>query len=169
MTFIIYGIVVLVKYLPLYFYQIRKDFIKEMTKLLINSLRIFSLLIPFFLRLDMLWAILYWTILIWGYVTKKQQQFILAFFIVLIYIPFFLHFSSTFLDGQSSDIIVEMNRGNHEDWNRTTAEKLQAWLLTHPDDPEVLFTLGTMEKREGRYSQAEEFYQRAIQQKPKFQ
>jgi tetratricopeptide (TPR) repeat protein len=168
MTFIIYGIVVLVKYLPLYFYQIRKDFNKEMTKLLINSLRIFSLLIPFFLRLDMLWAILYWTILIWGYVTKKQQQFILAFFIVLVYIPFFLHFSSTFLDGQSSDVIVEINRGNHEDQNRTTAEKLQAWLLTHPDDPEVLLTLGTMEKREGRYSQAEEFYQRAIQQKPKY-
>ena len=168
MTFIIYGIVVLVKYLPLYFYQIRKDFSKEMTKLLINSLRIFSLLIPFFLRLDMLWAILYWSVLIWGYVTKKQRQFILSFFIVLVYIPFFLHSSSTFLDGQSSDVIVEINRANHEDQNRTTAEKLRAWLLTHPDDPEVLFTLGLMEKREGRYSQAEEFYQRAIQQNPKF-
>ena len=168
MTFIIYGIVVLVKYLPLYFYQIRRDFIKEMTKLLINSLRIFSLLIPFFLRLDMLWAILYWSVLIWGYVTKKQRQFILSFFVVLVYIPFFLHSSSTFLDGQSSDVTVEINRANHEDQNRTTAEKLRAWLLTHPDDPEVLFTLGLMEKRESRYSQAEEFYQRAIQQNPKF-
>ena len=168
MTFIIYGIVVLVKYLPLYFYQIRRDFSKEMTKLLINSLRIFSLLIPFFLRLDMLWAILYWSVLIWGYVTKKQRQFILSFFVVLVYIPFFLHSSSTFLDGQSSDVTVEINRANHEDQNRTTAEKLRAWLLTHPDDPEVLFTLGLMEKRESRYSQAEEFYQRAIQQNPKF-
>jgi len=168
MTFLIYGIVVLVKYLPLYFYQIRKDFIKEMKKLLINSLRIFSLLIPFFLRLDILWAILYWSILIWGYVTKKQQQFILAFFIVLIYVPFFLQFSSRILDEPSSDIIIEMNRGNYEGWNRTTVEKLQAWSLTHPDDSEALFTLGLMEKREGRYSEAEEFYQRAIQQKPKF-
>ena len=168
MTFIIYGIVVLVKYLPLYFYQIRKNFGKEIIKLLINSLRIFSLLIPFFLRLDMLWAILYWSVLIWGYVTKKQRQFILSFFIVLVYIPFFLHSSSTFLNGLSSDVIVEMNRANHEDWNRATGEKLRAWLLTHPDDPEVLFTLGSMEKREGRYPQAEEFYQRAIQQNPKF-
>jgi tetratricopeptide (TPR) repeat protein len=168
MTFIIYGIVVLVKYLPLYFYQIRKDFNKEITKLLINSLRIFSLLVPFFLRLDMLWAILYWSVLIWGYITKKQRQFILSFLIVLVYVPFFLHSSSTFLDGLSSDVILEMNRANHEDWNRTTGEKLRSWLLTHPDDPEVLFTLGLMEKREGRYSQAEEFYQRANQQNPKF-
>ena len=168
MTFIIYGIIVLVKYLPLFFYQIRRDSNKEITKLLINSLRILSLLIPFFLRLDMLWAILYWSVLIWGYVTKKQRRFILSFFIVLVYVPFLLHSFSISLNGPSSDVFVEMHRANYEDWNRATGEKLRAWLLTHPDDPEVLFTLGSMEKREGRYAQAEEFYQRAIQQNPKF-
>ena len=49
-----------------------------------------------------------------------------------------------------------------------TEGKLRAWLSTHPDDPEVLFTLGLMSKRQGRYSQAEEFYQRAVQQDPQF-
>jgi len=168
MSFIIFGIVVLVKYLPIYFRQIRKNFTKEISKLLINSLRIFLLLIPFFLRLNMLWAVLYWSILLWGYVTKKERRFILLFLIVLVYGSFFLGSSSGFLDEPSSDVIVEMNRANHEDWDRATMEKLRARLLTHPDDAEVLFTLGLIEKREGRYAQAEEFYQRAIQQNPSF-
>jgi tetratricopeptide (TPR) repeat protein len=168
MTFVIFTIVLLVKYLPLYFYQMRKTVAKGMLKPFVNGLRILLLLIPFFLRLDMLWAILYWSILLWGFVTKRQRQLIILFLIILIYIPYFIRFSSAFLDGPSSDIIVEMNRANHEDWDRSTEDKLRAWLQTTPDDPEVLFTLGLIEKREGRYDQAEEFYQRAIQQNPRF-
>ena len=78
--------------------------------------------------------------------------------------PFLLFF----FRGPSSDIILEMNQANHENWDKGTEEKLRAWLLAHPDDPEVLFTLGLIEKRQGRYPQAEEFYRRAIQQDPKF-
>ena len=168
MTFIIFGIVVMVKYLPLYFYDIRKNMTQEISRLLINSLKIFILFIPFFFRLDILWAIFFWSVLLWGYVSKREKQFILIFLIVLVYLPFFLRSSSSFLDGASSDIILEMNQANHEDWGRATEEKLRAWLATHPDDPEVLFTLGLAEKRQGRYPEAEEFYRRAIQQDPKF-
>jgi tetratricopeptide (TPR) repeat protein len=168
MTFIIFGIVVIIKYLPLYFYDIRRNLTQEISRLFISSLKIFSLFIPFFLRLDMLWAILYWSILLWGYVKKREKQFILFFLIVLVYLPFFLRSSSSFLDGPSSDIILDMNQANHEGWDRGTEGKLRAWLSPHPDDLEVLFTLGLVEKRQGRYSQAEELYQRAIQQDPKF-
>ena len=168
MTFIIFGIVVMIKYFPLYFYDIRKNLTQEISRLLINSLKIFILFIPFFFRLDMLWAIFFWSVLLWGYVTKREKQFILVFLIVLVYLPFFLRSSSSFLDGASSDIILEMNQANHEDWGRATEEKLRAWLVTHPDDSEVLFSLGLVEKRQGHYPEAEEFYRKAIQQDPKF-
>jgi tetratricopeptide (TPR) repeat protein len=168
MTFIIFGIVVLIRYLPLYFYEIRKGLTQEISRLVINSLKIFFLLIPFFLRLDILWAILFWSVLLWGYVTNKERQFILFFLIVLVYLPFFLMSSSSFLNGDASDVILDMNQANYEGWNRSTEERLLAWVSTHPDDSEVLFSLGLIEKRQGRYSQAEEFYQRAIQQNPKF-
>ncbi len=168
LTFMISGIVVVIKYLPLYFYDIRKHFTQEISSWLINGLKFFFLFIPFFLRLDMLWSILFWSILLWGYVTKQEKQFLLFFLILLVYLPFFLRSSSSFLDGPSSDVILGMHQANHEDWDRTTGEKLQAWLLTHPDDTEVLFTLGLIEKRQGRYPQAEEFYKKAIHQDPKF-
>lgn len=168
MTFIIFGIVVMIKYFPLYFYDIRKNMTQEISRLLINSLKIFFLFIPFFFRLDMLWALFFWSVLLWGYVSKREKQFVLVFLIVLVYLPFFLRSSSSFLDGTSSDVILEMNQTNHENWGRATEEKLRAWLVAHPDDPEVLFSLGLVEKRQGHYPAAEEFYRRAIQQDPQF-
>jgi tetratricopeptide (TPR) repeat protein len=168
MTFIIFSIVVMVKHLPLYFYDIRKNVTHETSGLLINSLKIFVFFIPFFLRLDMLWALFFWSILLWGYVTKRDKQFIFIFLIVLVYFPFFLRSFSSFLDGGSSDIILEMNQTNHEDLGKSTEEKLRNWLVTHPNDVEVLFSLGLAEKRQGHYPEAEEFYRKAIQLDPKF-
>ena len=168
MTFIIFGIVVMIKYFPLYFYDIRKNMTQEISRLLFNSLKIIILFIPFFFRLDMVWALFLWSVLLWGYVTKREKQLILVFLIVSVYLPFFLRSSSSFLDGASSDILFEMNQTNHEDWGRATEEKLGTWLTTHPNDSEVLFTLGLAKKRKGDYAEAEEFYRKAIQQDPKF-
>ncbi len=168
MALIIFGIILLVKYFPLYFYDIRRNLTQEISALILNSLKIFVLFIPLFLRLDILWSILYWSILLWGYVSKRERQLILIFFIVVVYLPFFLRTSSTFLDSPSSDIILDLNQANHEDWNKTTEERLRRWLTSSPDDPEVLFTLGLLEKRQGHYVQAEEFYRRALQSDGKF-
>ena len=54
LTFMLFGIVVLVKYFPLYVYDIRKNLTQEVSKIVLNGLKIFVLFIPFFLRLDML-------------------------------------------------------------------------------------------------------------------
>jgi tetratricopeptide (TPR) repeat protein len=168
MAFIIFGIVVLIKYLPLYFYDIRRNMTQEISGLLLNSLKIFILFIPFFFRLDMLWALLFWSILLWGYVSNREKQLILVFLIVLVYLPFYLRSSSSFLDGPSSDIILEMNQANHENWVKGTEEKLKTWLTDHPQDAEVLFSLGLAEKKQGHYPAAEDFFLRAIQRDSQF-
>src|SRR4030042_1571650 len=108
---------ILMKYLPLYFYDIQKSLTQEVSRLIINSFKIFFLFIPFFLRLDMLWALLFWTILLWGYVSKRERQLIFFFFIVVIYLPFFLRTSSSFLNTSSSEVILEMHRANYEAWD----------------------------------------------------
>jgi tetratricopeptide (TPR) repeat protein len=168
MTFIVFGIVILTRYLPLYTYDIRRNMAQEIPTLLINSLKILVLFLPFFLRLDILWSIFFWCVLLWGYVSKREKQLVAIFLIALVYLPFFLRSFSSTLDGASSDIIFEMNQMNHEDWGRGTEEKLKAWLVNHPNDSEVLFSLGLAEKRLGRYPEAAEFYRRAIQENPRF-
>jgi len=166
MAFIIFGIVILWKYFPLYFYDIRRNLTQKVSILFVNGLKVFILFIPFFLRLDILWAILFWSILLWGYVPAKERQFAVVFLIVLVYLPFFLRTSSSFLNGPDSDIILEMNEANHENWDKGTEEKLKAWSLSRSDDLGALFTLGLVEKKQGRYPQAEDFYRRAIERDP---
>ena len=118
LTFMIFGIVVVVKYLPLYFYTIRKRLSQGIFALFLSSLKLFFLFIPFLLRLDLLWAILFWSILLWGYATKRERRFLLLFLVLLVYLPFFLRSSSTFLNEPSSEIILRMYQANHEDWDR---------------------------------------------------
>jgi tetratricopeptide (TPR) repeat protein len=168
MTFIIFGLVVLIKYLPLYVYDIQKNLTQEVSRLLLNGLKIFVFFIPLFLRLDILWAILFWTVLLWGYVSKRERQLIFIFFVVLVYFPFLLRSSSSVLNRSSSEIILEMHRANYENWDRSTEQKLRAWLSVESNDSDVLFTYGLMEKRLGGYGEAEKFYQRAISHDPKF-
>ena len=168
LTFMTFGIVVVIKYFPLYFRTIRRSLGQGIPVVFLNVLKIFCLFVPFFLRLDILWAVLFWCILLWGYVTKREKQFLLLFLILLVYLPFFLRSSSFFLDDPSSEIILRMHQANHEDWDRATVEKLRTWLLTYPNDAEVLFTLGLIEKKQDHYFLAEELYKKAIQQAPKF-
>ncbi len=168
LTFVVFGIMVMVKCVPLYFYDIRAQLTRELPNLLMNGLKVFFLFIPFLLRLDILWAILFWSILVWGYVPNREKRIILFFFIAVVYLPFFLRASSSLLDDPSSEVLLDMSRANYEEWDRTTEERLRTWLSRHPDDPEVFFTLGLTEKRQGDYVKAQEFYQKAIQLAPKF-
>jgi len=123
MTFVVFGIVVMIRYVPLYTYDIRKNIAQEIPRLLTNSLKILLLFIPFFLRLDILWSLFFWCVLLWGYVSKREKQLILIFLIVLVYLPFFVRDSFSFLGGASSDVILELNQTNHEDWGRETEER----------------------------------------------
>ncbi len=166
MAFLVFGIVLLVRYLPLYFYNIRKNLTDDPSSLIINGLKIFVILIPLFLRLDILWALLFWSILLWGYVSPRKRTIIIIFLIILTYLPFFLKSSSSFLNSRLVEIMLEINEANYDNWDRRTEERLRTWLFNHPDDEEVLFTLGLIEKRKGNYSQSEEFYRRALQYNP---
>ncbi len=166
MAFILFGIVVLWKYLSLYFHDIRRNLTQEISSLLLNGFKVFLLFLPFFLRFDLTWSLLFWSILLWGYIPLRERQFIVVFLILLVYLPFFLRTSSTFLNGPASDILLEMSEANHENWDKRTEEKLRAWSNSHSGDSHALFTLGLIEKRQGRYSQAEEFYLRAIDRDP---
>lgn len=168
MSFILFGIVILIKYLPLYFYDLRKNLTQELQSLLINGLKVFVLFLPIFLRFDLLWSLFFWSTLLWGYVSHREKKFIVLFLIVTTYFPFFLRSSTSFLNSSNSEILLEMNEANHGNWTRSTEEKLKAWVRSQPNDSEVLFTLGLIAKKQGQYSQAEEYYRKAIEYHPRF-
>ena len=54
-----------------------------------------------------------------------KDSYHLVFLIVLVYFPFFLRSSSLSWMGLPSDIILEMNPANYEDWDRGTEQRLK--------------------------------------------
>lgn len=168
MSFILFGIMILIKYLPLYFYDLRKNLTQEFRSLILNGLKVFVLFLPIFLRFDLLWSLFFWSTLLWGYVPHREKKVIIFFLIITTYFPFFLKSSSSFLNSPNSEILLEMNEANHGNWTRATEEKLRAWIRTQPNDSEVLFTLGLIAKKQGQYAQAEEYYRKAIEYQPRF-
>lgn len=168
MSFILFGIVILIKYLPLYFYDLRKNLSQELQSLLINGLKVFVLFLPLFFRFDLIWSLFFWSTLLWGYVSQREKKFIVFFLIIATYFPFFLRASSSFLNSSNSEILLEMNEANHGNWTKMTEERLKGWIRSQPNDSEVLFTLGLIAKKQGQYQQAEEYYRKAIESHPRF-
>ncbi len=166
MAFIIFGMILLWRYLTLYLYDIRKNLTQELPSLVVNGLKVFILFIPFFLRFDLLWSLLFWSILFWGYITQKERQFVILFLIILVYFPFFLRTSTHFLNSPFFATLLEIHEANHENWDRGTEERLKTWSSSYSNDAEVFFTLGLIEKKKGRYYQAEDFYRKAIDRAP---
>jgi tetratricopeptide (TPR) repeat protein len=163
MAFMVTAVVLLIRYAPLFFLEIRRNLSQELDRLLDSSLKIFLSFLPLFLRLDLVWAILFWLVLIWGYVNRPERRFIVAFLIVIVYVPFFLRTSAALLDDPVSEVIMDLHQANHGEPDRAASGRLRAWLVFHPDDSETLFSLGLVEKRNGQYLAAEEDYKRAIQ------
>jgi len=168
MTFVVFAVVVLAKYLPLYFYDLRRNLSQNIQGILLAGFKILLLFIPFFLRLDMLWALMFWSIFLWGYVIRRERMLLLVFLVVLVYVPFFLRSASSVLDSPESEVLLQVSQANQEDWDRTLVKKLETWVSSHPNDADVLFTLGLMEKREGRYAEAEAWYKKSLQVSPQF-
>jgi tetratricopeptide (TPR) repeat protein len=168
MTFVVFGVVIMAKYVPLYFYDLRRSLTHNVKGLVLAAAKILVLLIPFFLRLDLLWAFMFWSIFLWGYVMRRERMILLIAFVLLVYLPFFLRSASSLLDSPHSEVILQMSQANQEDWDRTLERKLEAWVTDHPYDAEALFTLGLIGKREGRYGEAEEWYKKSLQQSPQF-
>jgi tetratricopeptide (TPR) repeat protein len=168
MTFVVFGVMLLLKYIPLYFQEIRRNWAPGLSKALGAALKVVLLLVPFFFRLNMLWAILFWSVLVWGYVTRGERRWLIFFLLVLAYVPFFVRSWSSFLEGPGAGVLLEMTRANYEESDSATEENLRTWMQAHPDDAQVLFTVALLEKRRGRYARAEELYRKAAEKAPQW-
>lgn len=124
-------------------------------------LKIVGILLPFFLRLNLTWAFMYWSLLCWVSLEKRERIMLCVFLIMVIYIPWTMDTYSNFLD-HSANAALNMYEANEETWNKGIKEDLIQDLKATPEDTRILFTLGLINKREGNYPKAESYFKRVI-------
>ncbi len=165
-TFVAFALFMALKYLVIHIHEVKKDFDLTPLKLALFFVRVFAFVVPVLLQLNLLWSLLYWTILLWGYLAKRERQMIVVFLFFLVYVPWILQGANDFLRATDPTILMSLHQANETNWGNGTKKTLKTWGQENPEDPDILFTLGLLNKREGNYKGAERYYKSALQLNP---
>ncbi len=130
---------------------------------------ILSLLIafsPFFLGLGWMFLFVFWLLIFSIYGGRGHRIAVLLLFLVLLILPSGLRFYSAMVSGITENGIPQIAQANRGIWNADLREDLLTLWKSHPNDPDVLQALGLVEKRMGRFGEAEERFSRWAQLEP---
>ncbi len=166
LTFVAFALFMALKYMLIYIHDVKKEFDPAPLKFLWSLVKILAFVVPVLLHLNLLWSLLYWTILLWGYLARRERQMVLVFLLLLVYVSWILDGAKDFLKTADPMILMSLHQANEANWGNGTKKTLKNWGRENPEDADVLFTLGLLNKREGNYKGAESHYKRALQYDP---
>ena len=159
LTFFTFSLILLVKYFNL----IAKDcgdFFSKKTFFLPGYIWAAILAsFPLILGIGPILVACYWLLILVIYVSKKEKHVIFIFSLLLILSPWGFENVSSLLLANQDGLLNLLHRANFEDWSPETENKLEAYLANHPQDPNVLFTMGLLKKRWGSLEEAKRYYQ----------
>ncbi len=161
LSFLLYAFILFIKYFPSFIEGITRNFKAQIFQIILALIKIVAILLPFFLQLSLIWAFMYWSLLFWASLERRERIMLCLFLILLVYIPLTMDISSNYLD-RSANIPLNIYRANEETWDQGIKEDLIRRLNAAPGDVRILFTLGLINKREGNYPKAEYYFKRAI-------
>jgi tetratricopeptide (TPR) repeat protein len=166
LTFVAFAIVIGLKYLFLYLGDVKREFDFTPAKLLTALVRVFAFAVPLILHISPVWTLLYWSLLMWGYLARRERQMIVIFLLVLIYVPYVLDRTVAFLEQSDPTRLMSLYQVNYETWTPETEKQLKKWGRDNEEQAEILFTLGLINKRQRTYAEAERYYREAIRSDP---
>jgi hypothetical protein len=166
LTCIAFMVIMGLKYVSLYIHDVKREFDLTPIRFLISLLKLFAFVVPVLLNLNLIWTFLYWTILLWGYLTSREKRILVVFLFVLAYVPWALDEAALYLEKPEPRILMSLHQASAEDWSEDTKKRFKKWSQQWSQDPEILFTLGLLNKREGKYRRAEDYYGKVLQYNP---
>jgi len=165
LCFLFYSFILFLKYFPSFVEGVIRNFRSQVSQIILALVKITAILLPFLLQLDFLWAFLYWSLLIMASLGKRERFVLCLFFLLIIYIPWTMGVFTDFLN-HSASRTLNIYRANEETWNREVTDDFVRSLEANPGDREILITLGLINKREGKYAKAEEYFKRVVSKDP---
>jgi tetratricopeptide (TPR) repeat protein len=121
---------------------------------------------PFFLGLGWMFLFVFWLLIFSVYGGRSHQVGTVLLFVFLLLLPSGLRFYSSMVVAITGKGIPEIAQANRGIWNADLHEKLLTIWKANPRDPDVLQALGLVEKRMGRFSEAEGRYTQWLQLEP---
>lgn len=168
LTIAVFSITSVYKYFKLFIHDLNHllPFKLPPTLLILWGIVIFSL--PLFFHWSIFLIFFFWLLLLFIYHSKREQQIIIIFVFFLLLSPFLIQLISRSVVTPNSGAFYQLYQVNEDAWDKETEQKLIKWTINYPNDVDVLFSLGLLKKREGKYEEAKRYYERVLEIDPNY-
>jgi tetratricopeptide (TPR) repeat protein len=132
------------------------------------ALLVLLCLFPLLLGFSFAWLFPYWLMLFWVYHNVKERAFIGILVVVFVFlVPLIAIGCSFFLFIPQSDTVQRLWQANYGYYTTYDVDSFEQAVVLNPDDYELIFSAGLVNKREQNYSTALSYYNRLLAKKPR--
>ena len=123
---------------------------------------------PLFFGFSLTWLFPYWLMLFWCYHNVKERAFIGILIVMFVFVvPLIAVTCSYVLFMPQSDTVSRLWQANYGYYTKVDIENFEQDVLRKPDDYELLFSSGLINKREQNYTTALSYYNRLLKKNPR--
>jgi tetratricopeptide (TPR) repeat protein len=137
--------------------------ISSIPMMFLSFLLLFS---PLFLDLGWMWLFALWLLVFWTYGGRADRVATLLLLGLLLLLPAGVRFHASLFHSLTGNGIPEILRANTGAWNDELYQKLLQMNKENPRDSDVLMAVGLVEKRMGKYAEAEQRFSQGTQLAP---
>lgn len=155
-TFAVFSFSLVLRYYSFFAHHLKHLIRLEANPKVLRVLSIFILFLPFILGLGWIWLFILWLLFFGVYGSRSDRAASVALLSLLLLLPTGLRIYSSFLTSLTENGVPEINRANTGPWSVDLHRQLVALKESSPQDPDILQALGLVEKRMGKFAEAEQ-------------
>ncbi len=122
--------------------------------------------LPLFLGCSIIITALCWLLVLFLYHSRREQQIILIFALFSLMAPLMIQVIAQLITTTASESFFQAYQVKHENWGEETESILAKRAGDSPGDADALFALALLHKREGRFREARQLYNRLLERDP---
>jgi len=155
LTFVVFALSLFIRYYSFFVHHLKHLIRLEKNSIPISVLSILILFSPFFLGMGWMWVMVLWVLVFWVYAGRPDRLVIIALLLLLVLLPAGIRFYSSVLFSLTGNGVPEILQANTGAWNGELYGKILAMNEKNPQDRDILQAIGLMEKRMGKFVEAE--------------
>jgi len=132
----------------------------------LNALSLLLLFLPFLLGLGWMWLFVLWLLIFGAYGTRSERGVIVALLAILFLLPTGVRIHSSLLSSLTGNGIPELIKANTGAWSPDLHRQLLDLKRINPQDSNILQAVGLVEKRMGKFEEAEQHFREWTQLQP---
>lgn len=168
-TFTVFSVLSLYKYFKLFIHDLNHFISLKLPFTLIILWGIFIFALPLFFHWSIFLAFFYWLLLLFIFLSKKEQRLTVIFSFLMLSSLFIIQIISQSVVTSNSGLFYQLYQVNEDSWDRETEQEIANWTVDNPNDIDALFSLALLRKREGKYQEAKKYYEKILNIDPDHQ